>query len=318
MFSIIRKVTIFTFTILIAASAFSQSINDSLIAHYTFNGNAMDQSGNGYHAVVNGATLTADRFGNVNMAYDFDGIDDWINTKTSFDFEDRTVSVWVNADDMSGSTDSTENVILDQNSSDLTYGMLKLKFRDNDLMLRSGGEAGFYTYSGPSVNTWYHIVVTRSASTVKYYLNNILLGSSTSGTAGSVTAKNDTLVIGTGRYTTRQFFDGTIDDLRIYNRVLSTQEIDSLYNMPSPTTSLRENSQNDFSFDVYPNPSNGSFTFKASAPGTVLLTDVTGKAMQQFTVRKNETVRIEEYSSGVYFLKFTHQQQSITRKVLVE
>lgn len=277
----------------------------------------MDQSGNGYHAVVNGATLATDRFGNTNMAYKFDGIDDWINTKTSFDFEERTVSVWVNADDISGSTNSTEKVILSQNSNDLTYGMLKLKFRDNDLMLRSGGESSFYTHSGPSTNVWYHIVVTRSASTVKYYLNNINLGSSSSGTSGSLTTKNDTLVIGTGRTADKQFFDGTIDDLRIYNRELSSQEIDSLYKMPSPATSIETNSNNKLSFEVYPNPSRESFKFKASAYGTAVLTDITGKAIKEFSVRRNEAVTVEENSNGVYFLIFNHQQQVITRKVIV-
>jgi hypothetical protein len=47
-----------------------------LIADYPFNGNALDASGNGYNGTVNGATLTTDRFGNPNAAYEFDGVDD--------------------------------------------------------------------------------------------------------------------------------------------------------------------------------------------------------------------------------------------------
>jgi hypothetical protein len=48
-------------------------LNDGLVAHYPFNGNANDESGNGNHGMVNGATLTEDRFGNIDSAFHFDG-----------------------------------------------------------------------------------------------------------------------------------------------------------------------------------------------------------------------------------------------------
>ena len=44
-------------------------------AYYPFNGNANDESGNGYHGTVTGATPIADRFGNLNSAYRLDGND---------------------------------------------------------------------------------------------------------------------------------------------------------------------------------------------------------------------------------------------------
>jgi hypothetical protein len=53
-------------------------LNDGLVAYYPFNGNANDESGNGNHGTVHGATLTADRFGNANSAYKFNGTDDRI------------------------------------------------------------------------------------------------------------------------------------------------------------------------------------------------------------------------------------------------
>ncbi|WP_141699533.1 hypothetical protein [Candidatus Marithrix sp. Canyon 246] len=54
----------------------SADLNDGLVAYYPFNGNAEDESGNGNHGTVNGATLSEDRFGNQESAYSFDGIDD--------------------------------------------------------------------------------------------------------------------------------------------------------------------------------------------------------------------------------------------------
>src|SRR5690606_19941807 len=48
---------------------------NGLIGCYTFTGNANDQSGKENHGQVNGASLTEDRFGNANSAYEFDGND---------------------------------------------------------------------------------------------------------------------------------------------------------------------------------------------------------------------------------------------------
>lgn len=74
---------------------------DSLVAWYSFNGNANDETSNGNNGTVSGATLTADRFGNANSAYDFDGVDDYIDIgdSSSLDFSDGlAISTWINCD----------------------------------------------------------------------------------------------------------------------------------------------------------------------------------------------------------------------------
>jgi hypothetical protein len=53
-------------------------LNTDLIDYWPFNGNANDESGNENHSNGLGASLTEDRFGNVNIAYDFEGVDDYI------------------------------------------------------------------------------------------------------------------------------------------------------------------------------------------------------------------------------------------------
>ena len=74
-------------------------LNFGLVGWWPFDGNASDMSGNENHGTVNGATLGADRFGQVGMAYDFDGVDDFIVVSDSnkFDFENRgfSISSWV-------------------------------------------------------------------------------------------------------------------------------------------------------------------------------------------------------------------------------
>ena len=66
---------------------------NGLVGWWPFNGNANDESGNNNNGTVNGATLTSDRFGNSNMAYNFDGINDYISTFRS-GYTTFSISLW--------------------------------------------------------------------------------------------------------------------------------------------------------------------------------------------------------------------------------
>jgi hypothetical protein len=72
--------------------------NDGAVAYYPFNGNANDESGNGYHGTVYNAKLTTDRFNNPNSAYYFDGTNDYIEIPNSSQLtksnESFTISFW--------------------------------------------------------------------------------------------------------------------------------------------------------------------------------------------------------------------------------
>jgi hypothetical protein len=72
-------------------------LSDGLVAYYPFNGNANDESGNGNNGTVNGATLSADRFGQTGKAYSFDGVDDNITHPTNgIKARYGTITGWVN------------------------------------------------------------------------------------------------------------------------------------------------------------------------------------------------------------------------------
>ena len=72
---------------------------NGLVGWWPFNGNANDESGNGNNGMVNGATLTSDRCGNISSAYFLDGINDYIEVidNNSLDINgDISISVWIN------------------------------------------------------------------------------------------------------------------------------------------------------------------------------------------------------------------------------
>ena len=75
---------------------FAQSPFNGLVAYYPFNGNANDESGNGNDGIVHGAALISDRFDNPNSAFNFDGINDYIELPLSLlDGEEGTIICWI-------------------------------------------------------------------------------------------------------------------------------------------------------------------------------------------------------------------------------
>ena len=71
-------ILLFSIDATLVAQIPSYIVQDSLVAWYPFNGNANDETGNGNNGIVYGAILTADKDGNENSAYSFDGVDDYI------------------------------------------------------------------------------------------------------------------------------------------------------------------------------------------------------------------------------------------------
>ena len=73
--------------------------SDSLAGWWGFNGNANDDSGNSNDGNVDGAALTSDRFGNPNSAYNFDGVDDFIEVahNSIFNSNEISISTWYNS-----------------------------------------------------------------------------------------------------------------------------------------------------------------------------------------------------------------------------
>jgi plastocyanin len=219
-------------TICISSVSFGQVPSyvptNGLVGWWGFNGNANDESGNGNNGIVNGATLTTDRFGNANSAYAFDGIDDYIEVINTYDYENKTVSLWLNANDISGTWNDAKFAI-SIDSETLNYGMTNILIDTDSLSLRAGGETTVFR-TPVNANELVHSVVIRTVTSTEYYLNGTYMGEGVSGSLGSSVNPNLNLVIGSGRTKTVQFFNGTIDDIGIWNRALTACEIQDLYN----------------------------------------------------------------------------------------
>ena len=209
-------------------------INDGLVAYYPFNGNANDASENANHGTVHGATLIEDRFGNSNSAYSFDGNNDYIITNYTPSQNLGTIfsiSSWIK---WNGSTGNHQRIVTkwqEGNIGSHEYA-LYLCGGSNNISL-AVGSGRIRSEFIPTPGTWHFVTTTSNGSFAKIYIDGSLVFEKSYNT--SIVYDQEPLIIGGGgtQYSMpRYIFNGVLDDIRIYNRVLSDSEISEFYNYP--------------------------------------------------------------------------------------
>lgn len=229
-------------------------VENGLVAYYPFSENANDQSRFDNHGTVSGATLTADRDGNSNSAYSFDGVDDFIEVPaadnlSATDYE-LSISIWIKVIDFSeGNLDGTffiDKAMNNGESTDwgITYNDRWVEPFERRFMGRlfipggpnTGGTntvIGFHSETLPELDQWYHLVLNydlRGTAGEEIFIN---------GTSGSFVGNGgneemfteNTASLFIGREGNgNSYFNGTIDDIRIFNRTLDSLEVNYLFN----------------------------------------------------------------------------------------
>ena len=223
----------------------NNSIIAGLVAAYEFSGNADDVSGNGNDGVVNGATLAADRFGNLGSAYSFDGLDDTVDSSGVFAPQNEgTLSLWFS---MNGSS-PTDSIISSRSDNGYLDGdfFLSPDQSTNAISVHYWSGAGAWYGVGSSAplgaEGWHHVALAWSTDGIaKLYVNNVV----TNGMSVPVPIfGNVPLAIGRAGHIhygnpNYDFFSGVIDDVYIYDRALSPTEVQTLYSaVPEPSTAL--------------------------------------------------------------------------------
>jgi trimeric autotransporter adhesin len=221
-----------------------------LVAYYSFNGNAKDESGNGYNGIVYGALLVADRFGHWNSAYSFNGIDNYIDLGDILDnifcsdTAQFTISGWAKTKVM-GNAYGEGNLIIGKTAGG--SGPYQWSISHNSGMLLGGifSDSTVNNYQQKYVpmdaNDWFHFVLIFDGkqsldNRIRVFVNNTsdMHYWSGSGTLGTST-KNTSLhmyIGGQAHYSNispRNLYNGVLDDIRIYSKALTQEEIDLLY-----------------------------------------------------------------------------------------
>lgn len=218
---------------------------NGLVGYYPFSGNANDESPEyDHHGSVFEAALTTDRKGNANSAYYFDGINDYIsiedNDATDFDrTDDFSISVWASVKMPQPDPNQQIYDIIrkwrGQLSDPAPYGISYLngfsplpnRFYLSRYDGQSCGNSTNLSSGTISTEEWHHIVMVKEGTTIRFYVDNQKVDELQDNSVCN-TSNNVHITIGTRGQLIR-FFNGKIDDIRFYNRSISSEEIELLY-----------------------------------------------------------------------------------------
>ena len=242
------SVVLFSFLLSTAHEANAQVPSNGLVLWYPFSGNARDGSSNANHGIVTNATLTADRFGRPDRAYRFYGVNNsgpsTIVSKKKITItgaQPRTVSFWFNRYDVN--LVEAPGILGWGNFSNVGYASWFHIKQDSSMVLR-GHYQDFYSTANIIHNhSWYHVVYTYNGSQGTFYINGNKDSTENfvSATDSSVLQIGHSIDPYTSPFDWPAYFDGVIDDIRIYNRAVDSNEIKLLYyegGYNSPTFSI--------------------------------------------------------------------------------
>ena len=208
--------------------AFGFDLADGLVAHYPLDGNAQDISGNNNHGLPNSTAVpTTDRFGNPNSAYHFNGTNSQIVIPGSTSLDSPSAAstqfAWIRLEGFS-QVGSNFGPILMKSTSTTNAFMYRLDVSSGGFGVAFGN---WYTSAGASystpLETWFNIAATWDGQTARFYVNGLFIGEDD--VTASLTADGRDLVIGADYPGAYESFWGKIDDVRVYNRALSDEEI---------------------------------------------------------------------------------------------
>ena len=198
----------------------------------------VDASGAGNDGVAVGAggipTTGAGKFGNGGV---FDGVDDYVDAGNdgSLDITDAiTIEAWVKLNSYA----TTQGIVSTGSGAAATLEQYAMWVYSNNFYFMQGNGVGgkdlIAMTSAPQVGEWIHIVAVRSGTNFQWYLNGTTNGDGTLNQTPT-TEQFDKLLIGTLTTVPNNPFNGSIDEVRIYNRALSPGEVRDLYNWaPGP------------------------------------------------------------------------------------
>ena len=218
------------------------SLSEGLVAYYPFNGNANDQTASNLDGIVHDAVLTTDRKGVADAAYLFDGLNDHIQVPHNELLNlagDYSISLWTK---IAGDQEPQNGIndILRKWNGDAQGYPFSISYlnpladdahEDKIIYTRYDGSVCMNTtttYSPLITNdTFIHIVMVKENDKIRTFLNNELIAEVNDITTCS-TANTADMTIGS-RGNLVRFFKGKIDDIRIYGRALSQDEVANLF-----------------------------------------------------------------------------------------
>lgn len=325
---------------------------NGLVGYWPFNGNANDESGNGNNGTVNGATLISDRNGNSLNAYNFSN-NNYIQLPNTLGFENQSqfsLSYWVQIPSNNIGGCVFNQWLTGPGGSGSNLGIQTTINSSGQIEIcQLGGCPGGINYTSNVVTTtWNNITLTFNGNLTNnlkwnIYINNVFLGSfgnsQTPGLMGNSSPRL-TLIGASSGFSGGPItsnFKGNIDDIGIWNRALSQQEITNLYNSANTNECLTmvinsgPLSTNPVTYtstvNIFPNPANDQITIDCGNLANVVgwnikITNALGQEVFSAPMNTQQyVVPLNSWSGqGMYFVKILNAQNEVVniKKIILQ
>lgn len=318
-------------------STLSGTLSTGVIAFYPFgNGSLSDLSGNGYNLInPTAAVPTVDRNGSQNCAYRFSGTDflttpaggsAFLNNITNTPF---SISIWYQP--LNTRPVGNYELLIGRGNTPLhcpdTWGEWSLGLYDCRKAVAGADMYSHWETTSMSCNqfmtfisnSWHHIALVYDGTNYTIYRDGIP-STTSSGPCGPGTFNIGEMMLGVD-------YDGDLDDIVIYNRVLSTSEVLTLFHVPGSccdgvTSSVSKPfiiPEHGTAIKVYPNPTDGKISVSAgrSIIRTVSVISNTGQVLNTYQFDAKEvSVNMKHLAAGTYFIKVNTDSGTTTEKVI--
>ncbi|MBN8670328.1 MAG: T9SS type A sorting domain-containing protein [Chitinophagales bacterium] len=336
---------------LIALNASAQ-LSSGLVAHWTFNGHVNDVTGKGHTGTPVNISYGKGITGVSNKAAYFNGTSSIITVPYQSDLNIDSFSICAIIKPMGFYTGTCQgNYVLCRGDLSQTEGY-GLAFYDNQVNGCNTLDTSKEVFTGhardlvampcqqytPNIvtNTWYCVVVTYNGQTSNTYINGSLVSTCVYPSKTAFTKSTNGLSIGAYQTYITNFpywLNGYVDDLRLYNRILSSEEIpmycegfDVITDNDGPTSIGQHELNNAEDIKIYPNPASTAFTIKSNAMQngltTICIYNTMGQLlkMEHVNVANNQlshTVSVSNLPSGSYSVSVRNSVSVINLPLII-
>jgi beta-glucanase (GH16 family) len=280
-----------------------------------------DLSGNGSTGNLFGEPLWVE--GTNTGALSFDGVDDYVEcSSSSLDFSSEFSIYALFTPSIAGETADGNTGIAAQATESEWAWQLRYKSPDNNYLgFQFNTESGSYwatVKQNLDPGTWYQVIGTYDGTYLRCYLDGVKVDSVL---LSDISTSEVPILIGQEGWS--QFFNGIIDEFKIFNRALCDKEIDDL----NPSTEKEVDATDiaglgiESSIKVYPNPVSDKVFIVTEgldiSNAKCMITDISGKIVYDNNIlSNNELIELGNFNPGIYFVEVSIQDELVIYKLL--
>lgn len=294
------------------------NLDSVLVAYYNFDNNVIDQSANANNGTLQGTPTFL--VGVNDNCLSFNGYNDYVELNNSLQLSNEfTISAWVKT---TTTSQSFQTIIAKYETIYFGPYAFALHFNKLNMWLSTGNgsHVEFDSETTLEVDTWYHIIFMGSNGQGKFFIDCQL--DNAIAAIPNLTQNDDIVTIGRqalylGGGANYADWDGEIDELRVYNRVLTDDEISVLCKGETVTTTSLGTTK---AINVFPNPTRDKLFIEISkkpTPSEFILSNNTGQIIYHTFASGDLMIDISTYPKGVYFLTINNEVDRVVKRVVI-